>query len=43
MVRGAGAASRVTSDTFTFDDAVPVMDRRDILDYLECLDNLLWY
>ena len=43
IARSVGVASRVTADTFSFDDAVPVMDRRDILDYLECLDNGRWY
>ena len=43
LAHSAGPASRFTADTFTFDDAVPVMDRRDILDYLECLDNGRWY
>lgn len=39
----AAPASRVTAEAFTFDDPVPVMDRRAILDYLECLDNGRWY
>lgn len=43
LAHSAGPAARFTADTFTFDDAVPVMDRRDILDYLECLDNGRWY
>lgn len=43
LAHSAERASRVTAESFTFDDAVPVMDRRDILDYLECLDNGRWY
>lgn len=39
----ASPAARVTAETFSLDDAVPVMNRRDILDYLECLDNGRWY
>jgi len=30
-------------EQFTFDEPVPVMDRREILDYLECLDNGRWF
>ena len=30
-------------ESFTFDDATPVMDRSDILDYLECWHNQRWY
>ncbi|MBB1625168.1 phage portal protein [Achromobacter sp. UMC71] len=30
-------------EAFTFGDPTPVLDRRDILDYIECLDNGRWY
>jgi capsid portal protein len=28
---------------FTFGEPVPVLDRRDILDYVECINNGKWY
>jgi PBSX family phage portal protein len=43
MARSVGVASCMTADTFTFDDAVPIIDRRNILDYLERLANGHWY
>ncbi|AID91661.1 phage portal protein [Klebsiella michiganensis] len=30
-------------EAFTFGDPTPVLDRRDILDYVECIDNGQWY
>jgi PBSX family phage portal protein len=30
-------------EAFSFGDPIPVLDRRDILDYVECLDNGRWY
>jgi PBSX family phage portal protein len=30
-------------EAFTFGDPVPVLDRRDIMDYIECMDNGRWY
>ena len=30
-------------EAFTFGDPVPVLDRREILDYLECWRNGRWY
>ncbi|WP_427184857.1 phage portal protein [Bordetella bronchialis] len=30
-------------EAFSFGDPIPVLDRRDILDYIECLDNGRWY
>ncbi|WP_459614345.1 phage portal protein [Bordetella sp. 2513F-2] len=39
----AAAGPRPGVEAFTFDDPVPVMDRREILDYIECLDNGRWY
>lgn len=32
-----------TIDAFTFGDPMPVLDRRDILDYVECISNGKWY
>ncbi|VFR39571.1 Phage-related capsid packaging protein [plant metagenome] len=43
MLAPASPSGRVTAEAFSFDDAEPVMNRRDILDYLECLDNGRWY
>ncbi|HGF8946784.1 TPA: capsid portal protein, partial [Yersinia enterocolitica] len=31
------------AEAFTFDDPIPMMDRRDILDYLECAVMDRWY
>ncbi|MBF6636206.1 phage portal protein [Rouxiella silvae] len=31
------------AQAFTFGDASPVMDKRDILDYVECIGNSRWY
>lgn len=31
------------AEAFTFGDPVPVLDGREILDYLECYDNGRWY
>ncbi|EON3347119.1 phage portal protein [Yersinia enterocolitica] len=31
------------AETFTFDDPIPMMDQRDILDYLECAVMDRWY
>lgn len=30
-------------EAFTFGEPTPVLDRRDILDYVECIDNGQWY
>lgn len=30
-------------EAFTFGEPSPVLDRRDILDYVECIDNGQWY
>ena len=30
-------------EAFTFGEPVPVLDRRDILDYVECISNGRWY
>jgi len=30
-------------EAFTFGEPVPVLDKRDILDYVECIDNGQWY
>ncbi|ELJ9123609.1 Presumed portal vertex protein, partial [Salmonella enterica] len=30
-------------EAFTFGEPVPVLDKRDILDYLECTSNGKWY
>ncbi|EMW47124.1 phage portal family protein [Escherichia coli 2770900] len=36
-------ASAPKMETFTFGEPVPVLDRRDILDYVECISNGRWY
>jgi len=30
-------------EAFTFGEPSPVLDRRDILDYVECINNGKWY
>lgn len=30
-------------EAFTFGEPTPVLDRRNILDYVECIDNGQWY
>ena len=30
-------------EAFTFGDPMPVLDRRELLDYIQCLDNGKWY
>lgn len=30
-------------EAFTFGDPAPVLDRRELLDYIQCLDNGRWY
>src|SRR5690606_24518497 len=46
---GAGAAPAVPAATtpqaevFSFGDPTPVLDRREILDYIECWQNGRWY
>ncbi|EHW6151771.1 Presumed portal vertex protein, partial [Salmonella enterica] len=30
-------------EAFTFGEPVPVLDKRDILDYVECISNGKWY
>lgn len=30
-------------EAFTFGDPTPVLDRRELLDYIQCLDNGRWY
>lgn len=30
-------------EAFTFGDPLPVLDRRELLDYIQCLDNGRWY
>lgn len=37
----AGAPPKTTA--FTFGEPVPVLDKRDILDYVECISNGKWY
>lgn len=39
----AAPADSTGVEAFSFGDPVPVLDRRDILDYIECLDNGRWY
>lgn len=37
------ANSNSRAEAFTFGEPVPVLDRREILDYLECYDNGRWF
>ncbi|PTA87868.1 phage portal protein [Kosakonia sp. H7A] len=37
------AAPAQSMEAFTFGEPVPVLDKRDILDYVECIDNGQWY
>lgn len=37
------AAPAQSMEAFTFGEPTPVLDRRDILDYVECVDNGQWY
>ncbi|UAK21183.1 phage portal protein [Kluyvera sp. CRP] len=37
------AAPALSMEAFTFGEPTPVLDRRDILDYVECIDNGQWY
>ena len=39
LVQGVGGQSMA----FTFGDPMPVLDGREILDYLECWANGRWY
>lgn len=43
MLEASDAASRTRAEAFTFGDPVPVMDRREVLDYIECWLNGKWY
>ncbi len=31
--------SQTSAEAFTFGDPVPVLDRRELLDYVECVDR----
>ena len=37
------AVSGQKMEAFTFGEPSPVLDRRDILDYVECITNGRWY
>jgi PBSX family phage portal protein len=37
------APSAPNAEVFTFGEPSPVMDKRDILDYVECIGNSRWY
>lgn len=41
--RQQAAAPAQSMEAFTFGEPTPVLDRRDILDYVECVDNGQWY
>ena len=41
--QAAVAAATGRMEAFTFGDPVPVMERRELLDYLECWSNGRWY
>ena len=43
MTEDAGAAVPSRGEAFTFGDPTPVMDRREIMDYIECWMNGKWY
>ena len=36
-------SSTAASEAFTFGDPIPVLDRRELLDYVECVINDRWY
>lgn len=42
-IEGEVLASNAKAEAFTFGDPVPVLDGREILDYLECWANGRWY
>lgn len=33
----------VTAEAFSFGDPIPVLDRRELLDYVECVQMDRWY
>lgn len=35
--------SKTSSEVFSFGDPVPVLDRRELLDYVECVQMDRWY
>lgn len=37
------AATPATMQVFSFGDPTPVLDRRELMDYIQCLDNGRWY
>lgn len=37
------ASASQKMEAFTFGEPSPVLDRRDILDYVECINNGKWY
>ena len=39
----AAATTPAKVEAFTFGDPLPVLDRRELLDYIQCLDNGRWY
>ncbi|WP_122793634.1 phage portal protein, partial [Burkholderia pseudomallei] len=39
----AGSAAPARAEVFTFDDPTPVMNRAEILDYVECWSNGEWF
>ncbi|RKO43353.1 capsid portal protein, partial [Burkholderia mallei] len=39
----AGSAAPARAEVFTFDEPTPVMNRAEILDYVECWSNGEWF
>lgn len=35
--------SQTTAEAFSFGDPIPVLDRRELLDYVECVQTDRWY
>ncbi|MXF09030.1 Presumed portal vertex protein, partial [Escherichia coli] len=35
--------SQTSAEAFSFGDPVPVLDRRELLDYVECVQTDRWY
>ncbi|MDI5530731.1 Presumed portal vertex protein, partial [Salmonella enterica subsp. enterica serovar Cerro] len=35
--------NQTTAEAFSFGDPVPVLDRRELLDYVECVQMDRWY
>lgn len=43
MTETTPAPAQAQAQAFSFGDPTPVLDRRELLDYIQCLDNGRWY